>query len=118
MRVPPPASATRPPSTVSRALVVAAFVPLGFAVLLALIAPGFFAPLLDDRVNVFGLPAMIPFAGALLALMAIDLLVAAFVRSAFVQGIVVALTTTAGLFLVILAPALALIAMSLGSIET
>jgi hypothetical protein len=110
------ASTTRRSPTSSRALVVAAFVPVAFAVFLALIAPGFYAPLLDERMNVIGLPAVIPFGGVLVALLAIDLLVAAFVRSSFVQGLTLAVTTTAGVFLVILAPALARIAVALDGV--
>src|SRR5690348_7032081 len=116
-RLPPdpgPATAQRagPPA----ALVVASFIPIGFAVVLALVAPGFFAPLLDDRANVFGQPSLIPFAGALLLLLAIDLLVLYAVRSPLVRGLVLAVTTTGGVFLVILAPAITIIALSLDGI--
>ena len=94
-------------------LVVASFVPLGFAIVLALIAPGFYEPLLDDRVNVFGAPALVPFAGALLLLLAFNFFVIGFVRSSFIQGLIFAVTTTAGVFLVILAPAMARISVAL-----
>ena len=100
----------------STALVVASFVPLGFAIVLGIVAPGFYDPLLDDRVNIFGAPALVPFAGALLLLLAIDFLVIGFVRSSFIQGLILALTTTAGVFLVILAPAFARIAVTLDGI--
>ena len=97
-------------------LVVAAFIPLGFASVLALVAPGFYEPLLDDRVNVFGAPALVPFAGALLLLLAFNFLVIGFVRSSFVQGLIFAVTTTAGVFLVILAPAMARISVALDGV--
>ena len=113
------ASSKAPPavSAPSPALVLASFVPIGFALVLAVVAPGFFAPLLDDRVNVLGNRPLIPFAGALLGLLAINLLVIRLVRSSFVQGLVLALTTTAGVFLVILMPAFVLIAVNLGAID-
>ena len=59
---------------------------------------------------------MVPFAGALLGLLVIDFLVIGFVRSSFVQGLVLALTTTAGVFLVILVPAFARIAVNLDGV--
>jgi hypothetical protein len=97
-------------------LVVASFVPLGFAIVLALVAPGFYEPLLADRVNVFGAPALVPFAGALLLLLAFNFLVIGFVRSSFVQGLIFAVTTTAGVSLVILAPAMARISVALDGV--
>ena len=97
-------------------LVLASFVPLAFAIVLGIVAPGFYEPLLDDRVNLFGQPALVPFAGALLGLLVLDFLVIGFVRSSFVQGLVLALTTTAGVFLVILAPAFARIAVTLDGV--
>jgi hypothetical protein len=100
----------------STPLVIASFVPLGFAVVLAVVAPGFYEPLLDDRVNVFGAPALVPFAGALLVLLAFNFLVIGFVRSSFVQGLIFAVTTTAGVFLVILAPAMARISVALDGV--
>ena len=57
-----------------------------------------------------------PFAGALLLLLAIDFLAIGLVRSSFVQGLILALTTTAGVFLVILAPAFARIAVNLDGV--
>ena len=97
-------------------LVLASFVPLAFAIVLGIVAPGFYEPLLDDRVSLFGQPAVVPFAGALLGLLVLDLLVIGFVRSSFVQGLVLALTTTAGVFLVILVPAFARIAVTLDGV--
>ena len=103
-----PTAPSGSPQRSSTPLVVASFLPLGFAIVLALVAPGFYEPLLDDRVNVFGAPALVPFAGALLLLLAFNFLVIGFVRSSFVQGLIFAVTTTAGVFLVILArPSLA-----------
>lgn len=98
-------------------LVAAAFLPIAFAVVLAVLVPSFYAPLLEGQVNVFGLPALIPFAGALLALLVVDLLVLFLARSSFVHGIVLALSTTAGVCLVILAPALIRIAVTLDGLE-
>ncbi len=115
MTDPVPSGAAPAPGS-STGLIVASFVPIGFAIVLGVVAPGFYEPLLDDRVNVAGLPALVPFAGALLVLLAIDLLVIALVRSSFVQGLVLALTTTAGVFLVILAPAFARIAVNLDGV--
>ena len=99
-------------------MVIASFMPIGLAIVLGVVAPGFFAPLLDDRVNVFGTPALVPFAGALVGLLAIDLLVIGLVRSSFLQGLVLAVTTAAGVLLVILVPAMARIAVTLdGAID-
>ena len=118
MIVPPPA---RPAGEAKDAgpsafLVGAAFVPIGFAVVLALVAPGFYAPLVDERAGILGQPPLIPFAGALLGLLVVDLLVLFLVRSSFVQGLVMALSTTAGVFLVILAPAVIQIALNLDGV--
>ena len=57
-----------------------------------------------------------PFAGALLLLLAINFLVIGLVQSSFVQGLIFAVTTTAGVFLVILAPAFARIAVTLDGV--
>ena len=100
----------------STPLVIASLLPLAFAIVLALVAPGFYEPLLDDRVNVFGAPALVPFAGALLLLLAFNFLVIGLVRSSFVQGLIFAVTTTAGVFLVILAPAIARISVALDGV--
>ena len=105
-----------PPPRSSTPLVVASFVPLAFAIVLAIVAPGFYEPLLDERVNVFGAPALVPFAGALLLLLAFNFLVIGWVRSSFVQGLIFAVTTTAGVFLVILAPAMARISVALDGV--
>ena len=112
----PTSARAAPAHQSSTPLVVASFVPLGFAIVLALVAPGFYEPLLDDRVNVFGAPALVPFAGALLLLLAFDFLVIGFVRSSFVQGLTLAVTTTAGVFLVVLAPAIARISVALDGV--
>ena len=115
MTEPAPARAV-PAQRSSTPLVIASLVPLGFAILLALVAPGFYEPLLDDQVNLFGAPAVVPFAGALLLLLAFNFLVIGFVRSSFVQGLIIAVTTTAGVFLVILAPAMARISVALDGV--
>jgi hypothetical protein len=115
MTEPAPVQAVPAPRS-SAPLVIASFVPLGFAIALALVAPGFYEPLLEDRVNVFGAPALVPFAWALLLLLAVNLLVIGFVRSSFVQGLIFAVTTTAGVFLVILAPAMARISAALDGV--
>ena len=57
-----------------------------------------------------------PFAGALLLLLAFNFLVIGLVRSSFVQGLIFAVTTTAGVFLVILAPAMARISVALDGV--
>ena len=115
MTEPTPARAAQAQRS-STPLVIASFLPLGFAIVLAVLAPGFYEPLLDDRVNVFGAPALVPFAGALLVLLAFNFLVIGFVRSSFVQGLIFAVTTTAGVFLVILAPAMARISVALDGV--
>src|SRR5688500_12134364 len=115
MTDPIPARAA-PAARSSMPLVVASFVPRGLAIVLALVAPGFYEPLLDDRVNVFGAPALVPFAGALLLLLALDFLVIGLVRGSFVQGLILAVTTTAGVFLVVLAPAMARISVALDGV--
>jgi hypothetical protein len=96
-----------------RLVTVASFVPLGFALLLAVIAPGFYQPLLDERAAPLGLPPVVGVLAILLGLAAVNLLALRFVRSTVAVGLVVAVTTTVALFVVILAPAIVLIAINL-----
>jgi len=92
---------------------LASLLPVGLVLLLAVIAPGFLTPLLDDALPVLGLAPIVAFLGALAGLFAINLLAARAIRNPFVLGLVVAMTTTAGVFVVILAPAVILILVNL-----
>jgi hypothetical protein len=92
---------------------VVSLIPIGLVLFLALVAPSFLTPLLDPRATLFGLPAMIGFLGALAALFAINILVARASRSRLIVGLVLGATTVIAMFLVVVAPAIILITISL-----
>ena len=92
---------------------IGSLLPIGLVLLLAVIAPGFLGPLLDDAMPILGMPPIVVFLGALAALFAINVLAARAIHNPFVVGLVVAMTTTAGVFMVILAPAVILILVNL-----
>lgn len=100
-------------ATFRRLMVVASLVPIAFALLLAIIAPAFLEPLFDTRAAILGLPPIVGFIVVLVGLLAVDVLAIRFLHNPVAVGLVVAVTTTVGLFLVILAPAFVLIAVNL-----
>ena len=104
-----PGTKAAPSDGIPLGVMIVSLLPIGLVLLLAAIAPSFLAPLLDDAMPILGLPPIVAFLGALAALFAINLLAARAIRSSFVLGLVLAMTTTAGVFIVILAPAVILI---------
>ena len=108
-----PRSRATPSGGIPLGVMLASLLPVGLVLLLAVIAPGFLTPLLDDALPVLGLAPIVAFLGALAGLFAINLLAARAIRNPFVLGLVVAMTTTAGVFVVILAPAVILILVKL-----
>jgi len=92
---------------------VVSLIPIGLVLFLAVVAPSFLAPLLDPRATLFGLPAMIGFLAGLAGLFAINLLVARASPSRLIVGLVLGATTVIAMFLVVLAPAIILIMISL-----
>jgi len=92
---------------------IGSLLPIGLVLLLAVIAPGFLAPLLDDAMPILGLQPIVAFLGALAGLFAINLVAARAIRNPFVLGLVVSMTTTAGVFIVIISPAIILIMVNL-----
>ena len=109
----PPAPSAAPSDGIPLGVMIGSLLPIGLVLLLAVIAPGFLGPLLDDAMPVLGMPPIVVFLGALAALFAINVLAARAFRNPFVLGRVVAMTTTAGVFIVILAPAVILILVNL-----
>jgi hypothetical protein len=85
---------------------------VGLFLLLAVLSPGFYGPLLDGRATVLGVRPIVPFLAALIGLFAIDVVAARWLRNGCLLTFIVSLTTVAGMFLVILAPALLLIVAS------
>ena len=112
MEPPPPPSPGGPGRSNRRLVVLASLVPLGFGVVLLLVAPRFLEPLLDSRAAILGLPPAVVVLGILAGLVVVNLLALRFLRSFTAVGIVVAVTTTVGLFVVFLAPAIVLIVIN------
>jgi len=83
------------------------------AVLLAVLAPAFYAPLFEEPVRIMGLPPAASFFGTLIALVAANLLAVRFVRSTVAVWIVIVVTTTFGTFVAVLGPAIVLIAANM-----
>jgi hypothetical protein len=84
-------------------------VPLLPIVGLGLIAPGFVAPLFDDRLRLAGLPVAVLY----LLLPLLNLLVARVTRNDDLTALAIAITSFVGLFFGILGPAFVLIAINL-----
>lgn len=88
-------------------------VPVAFALLLVVIAPGFLGPLLDSGAAILGLPPVVGFA---LVLAVCPVLAFALARARgpiWLSAIVAVIGVSVGLFVVILSPAIILIAVNL-----
>ena len=117
---PPPAfprAGTTPPGEVfgHRAGYAVAAIPIAFALLLEVLSHEFLAPLGDDRVSLLGQPAGSYFVGAVLVLAFLGALAVRYVRSPVVVGAVLIFTTSIGLTLVIMGPAVVLIMINLNT---
>ena len=96
-------------------LLTIALGPLALGVFLWLAAPGFLVPLGDQRVSLAGLPGGWLLVVLFAAMTAVAVTVAITVRSALVAAVVVVLLTGISFWLVILGPAIVLIAIGLGT---
>jgi hypothetical protein len=116
---PPPlptaAARSGPPGIQQGILVGIALAPLALLLFLALAAPGFLDPLADQSVAVAGLPLGWLIVGLFAALTAMAVVVALTVRSAIGAGLFVVVAAGFALWLVILGPAIVLIASGLGT---
>ncbi len=123
---PPPAQPSRPagwsgstapgdgPADLSHGIGYAiAAIPLAFALLLELLSHDFLAPLADHRVSLLGQPVGTNLAAAVLLMAILGALAVRYVRSTVVLGVVLILTTSIGLTLVIMGPAVVLIMINL-----
>ena len=121
---PPPHSAARPSCPFAgngapadafghRAGYAVAAIPIAFALLLEVLSHEFLAPLGDDRVSLLGLPAGTFFVSAVLLLTLMGALAVRYVRSPVIVGAVLIFTTSIGLMLVIMGPAVVLIMINL-----
>ena len=90
-----------------------AVTPIVLLVIMALLAPGFMAPLTDDRVSLMGRPAGDLRLGILVLLAVIGIATVRFVRHPVLVGLVLFLTTSIGLTVLILAPSAILILINL-----
>ena len=88
---------------------VFAWLPLAPAACLAIIAPGFLAPMADARVRLAGIPPIAVF----LLLPLINLAVAKVTRNESVTWVTIAVTSFLGVVLAILGPAFVLILLNL-----
>ena len=123
-RAPGPPTATQGRATLGqadggrlfrRAVKVASIIPAAFALFLLIVAPAFMDPLFTDHAGIPGLPPIVLCVALLAGLAAANMLALRLVRSEVAVGIVVAVTTTIGLFIVILGPAIVLIADDLAT---
>jgi hypothetical protein len=101
------------PDSVSPVVIVIALIPIALAAIIEILARGFLEPLLDDRVTFLGLPLIAPFLIALGVLTAVSALAARMTRNPIALGVVLFATTSLGVGIVVLAPALVLIAINL-----
>jgi hypothetical protein len=92
-------------------VLVASIIPAGFALLVLVVAPAFYEPLFDSRTAILGLPPVVGFVILLAGLAAINLVAMRVVRSETAVSVLAAVTTTIGLFVVLLAPAAVSIAV-------
>ena len=98
-----------------RAVQVASVIPAAFALFLLIVAPAFLDPLFTGHAGIPGLPPIVIYVALLAGLAAANMLALRLVRSEVAVGILVAVTTTVGLFIVILGPAIVLIADNLAT---
>jgi hypothetical protein len=90
-----------------------ALIPVVLAGVLLLLAPGFFAPLFDDRQGVLGAPIGLAFIALFAALTGLGVAIVRRFRSAAAIVVVVVACVGPAVFIVILAPAIVLIAINL-----
>jgi hypothetical protein len=111
-----PASTTpaRDPTLLAFGYAVA-LLPAGAAALLFALAPGFFQPLFDDRVSVIGLPGGLLLLALVGVLTALGVIVVRLSGSALAIVLVFLCFAAPGLLIVIMGPAIVLIAISLRS---
>ena len=107
------AALARPGEFGHRAGYAVAAIPIAFALLLEVLSHEFLAPLGDDRVSLLGLPAGAFFVAAVLLLALLGGLAVRYVRSPVIVGAVLIFTTSIGLMLVIMGPAVVLIMINL-----
>jgi len=98
-----------------RAVQVASVIPAAFALFLLIVAPAFLDPQFTGHAGIPGLPPIVLYVALLAGLAAANMLALRLVRSEVAVGILVAVTTTIGLFIVILGPAIVLIADDLAT---
>jgi hypothetical protein len=123
---PPPAGPSRSPGWGSsaapghapaefghRAGYAVAAIPIAFALLLEVLSHEFLAPLGDNRVSLLGVPAGTFIVSAVLLLTLMGALAVRYVRSPVIVGAVLIFTTSIGLMLVIMGPAVVLIMINL-----
>ena len=96
-----------------RAGYAVAAIPIAFALLLEVLSHEFLAPLGDHRVSLLGIPAGGFFVAAVLLLALLGGLAVRYVRSPVIVGAVLIFTTSIGLMLVIMGPAVVLIMINL-----
>ena len=96
-----------------RAGYAVAAIPIAFALLLEVLSHEFLAPLGDNRVSLLGIPAGGFFVAAVLLLALVGALAVRYVRSPVIVGAVLIFTTSIGLMLVIMGPAVVLIMINL-----
>ena len=96
-----------------RAGYAVAAIPIAFALLLEVLSHEFLAPLGDDRVSLLGFPAGAFFVATVLFLAILGALAVRYVRSPVIVGAVLIFTTSIGLMLVIMGPAVVLIMINL-----
>jgi hypothetical protein len=98
-----------------RAGYAVAAIPIAFALLLELLSHDFLAPLGDGRISLLGLPLGAYLAAVVLLLAVLGALAVRYVRSPLIVGAVLIFTTSIGLMLVIMGPAVVLIAINLNT---
>jgi hypothetical protein len=92
-----------------------AAIPLAFALLLELLSHDFLAPLGDPAISLLGLPLGAYLGATVLVLAILGALAVRYVRSPVIVGMVLILTTSIGLMLVIMGPAVVLIMINLNT---
>lgn len=88
-------------------------IPIAFALLLEVLSHEFLAPLGDHRVSLLGIAAGNFFVAAVLLLALLGAFAVRYVRSPVIVGAVLIFTTSIGLTLVIMGPAVVLIMINL-----
>lgn len=90
-----------------------ALLPIAALIVLAVVAPNFLSPLVDDRISLVGIPAGILVLVAIALLSLVGVLAVNLVRSPAIVFVVLLLTTWVAMVLILLAPAFVLIAINL-----